>query len=383
MSTVGLMPPPEGVIPDSTRKTDLQHTLIVVFTVTFGIATLTLALRLYTRAWIVKNAGLDEPIIFLAWAASLAFFKTSVKAMPAGFGRHMWDVTPTQLPAYLDVTAPCPSPDLHMAPTLTKLAILVLYWRINPTRFFRTCVLGTTAMLLAYTITFTALLAGPCNPLATGSGVCLNNIAIAQAVLNIITDGIIIALPIPTIHRLNMPLKQKIQVGIILALASAACIASIVRVSYVKAMQNNPDVTWTQASAAVWSCLELNLGILCNYLALLKPFVRVHMPFLAGSGSGPTRGGGGEDSGASELSLSKRINKPWDRMAGGKHSYQLHSIGKASAEPSNTQAGWKGVVVVDEFKVDIEYPRRKDDASGDGESTDSILRPCRPAHRRM
>lgn len=76
-------------------------------------------------------------------------------------------------------------------------------------------------MLLAYTITFSVLFGGPCNPLATGSGVCLNNIAVAQAVLNIVTDAIIIALPIPTIHRLNMPLKQKIQVGVILALGSA------------------------------------------------------------------------------------------------------------------------------------------------------------------
>jgi hypothetical protein len=106
-------------------------------------------------------------------------------------------------------------------PTLTKLAILVLYWRINPSRIFRGCILGTAVMLLAYTITFTVLFGGPCNPLATGSGVCLNNIAIAQAVLNIVTDAIIIVLPIPTIHQLNMPMKQKIQVGVILALGSA------------------------------------------------------------------------------------------------------------------------------------------------------------------
>lgn len=54
------MPPPDGVIPDFHRHTDLQHTLIVVYSVTFGLASIALAMRLYTRAFIVKNAGLDE-----------------------------------------------------------------------------------------------------------------------------------------------------------------------------------------------------------------------------------------------------------------------------------------------------------------------------------
>lgn len=101
------MPPPEGVIPDFYRQTDLQHTLIVVYCVTFGLASVALAMRLYTRAFLVKNAGLDErescapsltpwplkapdrkgintiiAIIFLSWAVSLAFFITSVKGTP-------------------------------------------------------------------------------------------------------------------------------------------------------------------------------------------------------------------------------------------------------------------------------------------------------------
>ena len=108
-------------------------------------------------------------------------------------------------------------------PTLTKLSILVLYWRISPDRVFRTCIIATAVVLIAYTATFTALFAGPCNPLlgTPESAVCLNNIAVAQAVLNIVTDGVIIVLPIPTIHNLNMALKQRVTVGLILGLGSA------------------------------------------------------------------------------------------------------------------------------------------------------------------
>lgn len=46
-------------------------------------------------------------------------------------------------------------------------------------------------------------------------------------------------------------------------------------------MQNNPDVTWTYAIAAVWSNLEVNLGIACNSLVSLKPFLeKVLKPFV-------------------------------------------------------------------------------------------------------
>jgi hypothetical protein len=111
-------------------------------------------------------------------------------------------------------------------PTLTKLSILILYWRISPDKIFRTCVIATAVLVIGYTVTFTVLFAGPCNPLlgTPESAVCLNNIAVSQAVLNIVSDGIIILLPIHTIHKLHMPLKQRLTVGCILGLGSAYAI---------------------------------------------------------------------------------------------------------------------------------------------------------------
>lgn len=160
-------------------------------------------------------------------------------------------------------------------------------------------------------------------------------------------------------------------------------------------MQANPDVTWTQASAAVWSCLELNLGILCNCLALLKPFVRRHLPFLAGGSSsdnsaGPSGGGGGKPgaNNSHDSSFAKRSNKPWDRLVGGKHTYQLHSVGKPNDDPIEDGAGprKKGIVVVDEYAVDVVYKGRMDSQSGgggDNGSTDSILGPAQSGYRTL
>lgn len=165
-------------------------------------------------------------------------------------------------------------------------------------------------------------------------------------------------------------------------------IASCVRVAYVRAMQNNPDVTWTQASAAVWSCVELNIGILCNCLAMLRPFVRRHMVWLASivGGGGGSSGGGGGSAGYSKKGLSSgggnksAFGSPWRGDADG-HGYQLHSVGRAKMLPGEEEGGMgadKGIVVVDEFHV--QYGGKRENS--DGSSTENILDDERPQPRR-
>lgn len=117
-------------------------------------------------------------------------------------------------------------------------------------------------------------------------------------------------------------------------------------------MLNNPDVTYTQGSAAVWSAVEINIGILCNCLAMLKPFVRRHLPWLksligvrSGGATGPSNGknkidssgplgGGGSHHGHSGYA------KHRDRMGLEREArsmgYQLHSFGRDRKFGSNS-----------------------------------------------
>lgn len=108
-------------------------------------------------------------------------------------------------------------------------------------------------------------------------------------------------------------------------------IASCVRIAYVRAMLNNPDVLYTQGSAAVWSAVEINLGILCNCLAMLKPFVRRHMPWLRTLiGARSVGGGSGRDhvraghhaSGKKKTTLHHRDRRESDGL------YELYSYGR-------------------------------------------------------
>lgn len=105
-------------------------------------------------------------------------------------------------------------------PTLAKLSLIILYHRINPSRPFRFVLYAIAFVCTTYTVVFTIVLSIPCNPLKDGSTTCLNNLALAQAILNISTDGMLILMPVVTVWDLQMARKQKVAVGLILTLGS-------------------------------------------------------------------------------------------------------------------------------------------------------------------
>ncbi|KAM7188722.1 puromycin-sensitive aminopeptidase [Rhypophila sp. PSN 637] len=372
---VGVMPAPEGVTPDFFSRTSTQTTFIALFAIMWALASVGVVLRLYTRAFLVKNLGWDEPLLLASWIITFAFSIMSIKAMPAGFGRHMYEVSPEQLGAYLE-TLVVLALTYIWPPAITKLSILVLYWRISPEKYFRTAVAATAFVLLSSSAIITIIFLAPCDPMlgTPESAVCLNRVAVAQAVINIVTDVIIILLPIPTTYSLHMPLKQKISVGIVLALGSGACIASIGRVAYVRAMVDNPDFTFTQGSAALWSIVEMNLGVLCNCLAVMKPFIRRHMPYLmsASSGTGETDPSYGK--------RSKSNGKSWG------HSYQLHGIGSDKMDATDQDPGGSNPTRHNDIVVDhqftVEFDQRTKRTVSKGDSTVRILQTLQyPAHR--
>ncbi|KAF4995616.1 hypothetical protein FGRMN_5007 [Fusarium graminum] len=358
---VGAMPPPPGVTPDLDGSSSLQHSVVVVFLCTFAVATITLCLRLYSAGFILRKLDWDIPLIILAWGGSLGFFIGVVLAISSGLGKHLWDVRATSIPGYFNLILVL-GLTYVWPPTLTKLALLVLYYRLIPNKSFHFGLYAVGAGLVIYTLVITILLAWPCHPLKPGTGNCVVNLAISQGVLNIVSDAIVIALPIPLIHRLNMPLRQRITAGVLLTLGSGVIIVSCIRFAYVQRMKNNPDVTWTQATACQWSCVEMNTGIICNCLAHMKPFIRKHLPFLTRFVSrSPSENNRYPENTSDGPSHSYKWRG--DKMSQG---YQLHSVGR-SQQPSATDGSH--IVVVEEFKV--EYMGSKD--AGAASSTENIL----------
>ncbi|KFY54478.1 hypothetical protein V497_07680 [Pseudogymnoascus sp. VKM F-4516 (FW-969)] len=268
----GLMPPPLGVTPDFDvnhyNSTQLQF--ILAYTITLGFAVITLLLRLYTRIFLIQGFGLDDVFIILAMISSVAFFIVCVQIMKFGFGRHLWEVTGLQMANYLDNLIAMVTTYIW-APALTKISFLILLHRLNPIPWFRISLYALGTMILIYTLTINLVIAYPCSPLKPDTGDCLNDCGLWQAILNIITDFLSILLPIRMVLSLKLPTKEFYRRRNVMVIC-------VVRITYIMSLANNPDVTYSQGRAAVWSCVEINVGIVCASVIVLKPFMRHHFP---------------------------------------------------------------------------------------------------------
>lgn len=105
----------------------------------------------------------------------------------------------------------------------TKLSMLSLYYRIHtnvPNKPFRVAICGTAGFIIAYQAVFTGLFVGRCNPTKPGTGDCLSSSAVAQVILNIISDIVVLLIPMSVLVRLQMARKMKVLLIAIVALGS-------------------------------------------------------------------------------------------------------------------------------------------------------------------
>lgn len=132
------------------------------------------------------------------------------------------------------------------------------------------------------------------DPTVTG-GHCLDEVAmsISTGVINVVTDFLILALPMCAIFRLKMPLKRKFTVSAIFATGLIACACSLCRMIYAFQIVEGPDFTYSVAklgiSAYVYpsanvllstnqnfnSVCEITSIILCTCFPLMPRFAQV------------------------------------------------------------------------------------------------------------
>ncbi|KAK6857639.1 hypothetical protein PG995_006466 [Apiospora arundinis] len=289
MNFPGVVPPPPGVTPDIAAASPILLTYSVSVAVSLFVATALLALRIYTAMFVAKNSKLDSFFLLASYLCSVGYCIIQMKsAISYGLGKHLWDVAPAQLAKYLSFLYTTMM-TYSWCLSLSKLSMLALYHNINPSRGFHWALYAVGSGIVGCQVAFTIMFVGPCKPTDPNTAECFTRSALAQAVLNIIFDTFIIVLPIPTIHSLNMPWRQKCFVGFLLGLGSAAMIVSLSRVSTVKALEGDPDILAAQGVLAILSVWEINVGIWCNCLCRLKPFIDKHFPRLAAMLASTTR----------------------------------------------------------------------------------------------
>ncbi|KAL8711095.1 MAG: hypothetical protein Q9220_004476 [cf. Caloplaca sp. 1 TL-2023] len=115
-----------------------------------------------------------------------------------------------------------------------------------------------------------------------GSCIDLQTFFFANAAFNVITDVMVMALPIPIIAKLQINRKQRIGLGLIFFVGLFATATSIVRMTTLHTGAKNTDVSWTTSNSTIWSAIEMNISILCACLPILRVPLQTLFPRLFG-----------------------------------------------------------------------------------------------------
>ncbi|EPS45369.1 hypothetical protein H072_623 [Dactylellina haptotyla CBS 200.50] len=270
------------------RQGHFMAPLTIVMMVFCGIV---VSLRLYVRAFILKAFKADDWLIILATITAMAVSITCILSEPAGVGIHIWDL-PQDRVKMVRIWSFATQLTFTWAVSLTKVSILLFYFRFCTTRSFKVSIWITLVFIVAWTITWTFLIIFQCVPVSAywrlprSGDKCItlqNELHLLHGSTNLITDVLVLLLPIPTVWRLQMPTRQKITLVGVFTLGIVAPLSAILRLIYIQKATVSWDQSWWCIELWIYTSLETHVAIVCASIPSLKPLAIKIFPRFASS----------------------------------------------------------------------------------------------------
>jgi hypothetical protein len=138
------------------------------------------------------------------------------------------------------------------------------------------------SILVAYTIAAAISKACICLPIKTfwlgidvTHGHCLKQLEIflTDTLISVVSDMILLILPLAMIGKMHLPLNKKLKVMAILAAGGLACVASIVRLVWVVQYRNTVDHTYINKLVGLPTSAEIAIGLICACLPTIANLV--------------------------------------------------------------------------------------------------------------
>jgi len=279
---VGVLPPPEGVVPSFDAPESNAKMVVVSSVACLAVATLALCMRVYTRVAITKKFEMTDYTFVAAWGCSCILSALSIAACyVAGLGNHLWDIPLQKFAMFLKIKT-LTSAVYCLGVMLIKLSLLLFYLQLAVDAKFRLVVCALIWIVASYSIASVVVVIFSCYPVSKswdptvqgGSCVNLPVFYIANMSLNSATDIAVLFLPAPLLWGLRMPLRDKIALSGVFMTGLGICVVSILRIRALIILLRTTDVTWGLVEGYVWSLIELNTAIFCAALLFIKPLLR-------------------------------------------------------------------------------------------------------------
>ncbi|RYO95809.1 hypothetical protein DL765_011771 [Monosporascus sp. GIB2] len=254
---------------------------LVVVILCPAIALSCVALRLYTRVFLLKRVFLEDYIIVAAMVVCILMSVFMVIAFTTGSGRHIEALTKEQIILQLRI-----SPGVHLnyiaSHMFLKLSILLHYTRISVMPFERRLCYILIGVLLSGYFAIIIVSLTRCIPFKAiwtpniPGAKCINHTAyfFALQIHSLVMDVIILVAPLFILRHLTIPWPQRVLLAIVVGFGGMACIAAVLRLQVLTLSTTSPDKTWDAFYSAIYGTIESNLGIACACIVTLRPLFR-------------------------------------------------------------------------------------------------------------
>ncbi|KAJ5899561.1 hypothetical protein N7495_004305 [Penicillium taxi] len=349
--------------------------IIIVFTT---ISTILASIRVFTRAFIVRQMGADDWMIIVAlWvvyftSVSLPYSLilrqlTSNQEVFHGMGEHYLaipeDIYILQMKA---LWAAIPSYQTSLFST--KLSIVLLYQRIFQTPRMHLACSILFYFLICYAAWTIATAWAICVPVAkfwypSISGFCFDKKALwfSNSAIHITTDILLLVYPMPLLKSLQLPRKQKLALMAVFALGGFVVITSILRLQSLLRSANSTDPTYDNLGVAEWSGIECNVAIICTCLPSTRAFMSRIFPHVFSTRSNGYRSKTTEPyplrSGANAFSGTGEDTHIQACVIGGQDDYALDDLTRSNSQcsdqkPMDIRADYVGIKVTTSVQLE-------------------------------
>ncbi|KAI1421990.1 hypothetical protein F5Y12DRAFT_765109 [Xylaria sp. FL1777] len=273
LAQIPAMMPPGNLTSNFDNPPSIAIRATVPIAIFLSIMTILVAMRMYSRLWIIKRAGPDDWTALLAGLFAAGLASTALYQLSQGwFGPHTWNIrlivflSPTYNRLIFVLLFFVPA-----ASFLVKVSILLFIRRIFPRNVSPKTAYaiwaGLTLNILAYTILiiYTGVVCGP-RPSEGGQlpAACTarnrKNQGIASASLNASLDLYVLAIAIPPISALKMARKKKIGIISVLCVGLVAFAFSLISLYYRTGSDYDP--AYNQTVPLIFTVLEPVIGVI-------------------------------------------------------------------------------------------------------------------------
>jgi len=271
-----------GSIPVGGRGPELVGTIGLFV----ALSTITVLLRCYCRIILIKNFGLDDFYCVTAWALFCMYSAFATLGAHHGTGQHAWDIPQDVLPVGLKWWWSCELAYILSMMAL-KASICIFLLRIAVVPMHKYIIWSVLVVHSVFSVYFGFIFLFQCIPSAYfwtqytgGKGSCMDPKIIVDSfygysAISCAGDWTLGILPIFIVVKLQMNARTKLSVACILAVGAIASTATIVRIPYIAGMSNIADFLWATSDVAIWSTIEIGIGITASATATLRPLFRI------------------------------------------------------------------------------------------------------------